>query len=90
MSVVKYKVESGIAWLTMNNPPLNALSHALRQGILAGLDRALADVKRIIRRAAQVLDNGVAVRRTSLEGLENQELQGAREEIGRGVGQTHQ
>ena len=45
MSVVKYKVESGIAWLTMNNPPLNALSHALRQGILAGLDRALADVK---------------------------------------------
>ena len=45
MSVLKYKVESGIAWLTMNNPPLNALSHALRQGILAALDRALADAK---------------------------------------------
>jgi 3-hydroxyacyl-CoA dehydrogenase len=42
---VNYKNESGIAWLTMNNPPLNALSHALRQGLLAALDRALADAK---------------------------------------------
>jgi len=42
---VNYKNESGIAWLTMNNPPLNALSHALRQGLLAALDRALADPK---------------------------------------------
>ena len=30
MTVVRYKVEKGIAWLAMNNPPLNALSHALR------------------------------------------------------------
>ena len=42
---VNYKNESGIAWLTMNNPPLNALSHALRQGLLAALDRALANAK---------------------------------------------
>jgi 3-hydroxyacyl-CoA dehydrogenase len=40
---VNYKNESGIAWLTLNNPPLNALSHALRQGLLAALERALAD-----------------------------------------------
>ena len=32
MTVVRYKVEKGIAWLAMNNPPLNALSHALRAG----------------------------------------------------------
>src|SRR5262245_41601634 len=45
MTVLRYRVESGIAWLAMNNPPLNALSHALRSGILAALDRALADPK---------------------------------------------
>ncbi len=45
MTVLRYKVDSGIAWLTMNNPPLNALSHALRAGLVAGLDRALADAK---------------------------------------------
>jgi 3-hydroxyacyl-CoA dehydrogenase len=45
MTVVRYKVEKGIAWLAMNNPPLNALSHALRAGIVNSLDRALADPK---------------------------------------------
>jgi 3-hydroxyacyl-CoA dehydrogenase len=45
MTVVRYKVEKGIAWLAMNNPPLNALSHALRSGIVNALDRALADPK---------------------------------------------
>jgi 3-hydroxyacyl-CoA dehydrogenase len=42
---VRYKVEKGIAWLAMNNPPLNALSHALRAGLVAALDRAVADPK---------------------------------------------
>jgi len=45
MTVVRYKVEKGVAWLAMNNPPLNALSHALRAGIVQALDRALADGK---------------------------------------------
>src|SRR5688500_12553852 len=45
MTVVRYKVDKGIAWLAMNNPPLNALSHALRAGIVNALDRALADDK---------------------------------------------
>ena len=45
MTVVRYKVDKGIAWLAMNNPPLNALSHALRSGIVNALDRALADPK---------------------------------------------
>jgi 3-hydroxyacyl-CoA dehydrogenase len=45
MTVLRYRSESGIAWLTLNNPPLNALSHALRAAMLAALDRALADRK---------------------------------------------
>ncbi|HTU66189.1 MAG TPA: 3-hydroxyacyl-CoA dehydrogenase NAD-binding domain-containing protein [Steroidobacteraceae bacterium] len=45
MTVIRYKVDKGIAWLAMNNPPLNALSHELRQGIVAALDRAVADAK---------------------------------------------
>ncbi len=45
MTVVRYKVDKGIAWLAMNNPPLNALSHGLRTGIVDALDRSLADAK---------------------------------------------
>ena len=45
MKEVGYKVESGLAWLTLNNPPLNALSHALRKAIVEGVDRAVADPK---------------------------------------------
>ena len=45
MTFVRYKVDKGIAWIAMNNPPLNALSHALRSGIVHALDRAVADAK---------------------------------------------
>src|SRR5689334_1903349 len=45
MNEVRYRVESGLAWLTLDNPPLNALSHALRRAIVDGLDRAVADPK---------------------------------------------
>ncbi|HUQ10566.1 MAG TPA: 3-hydroxyacyl-CoA dehydrogenase NAD-binding domain-containing protein [Steroidobacteraceae bacterium] len=45
MTAIRYKVDAGIAWLTLNNPPLNALSHELRLGIVAALDRAQADPK---------------------------------------------
>ncbi len=50
MTVVRYKVDKGVAWLAMNNPPLNALSHALRAGIVTALDKALAakDVRAIV------------------------------------------
>jgi 3-hydroxyacyl-CoA dehydrogenase len=43
MSIIRYRTEAGIAWLTMNNPPLNALSHELRAGLVASVDKALAD-----------------------------------------------
>ena len=45
MTVLRYKVDKGIAWLAMNNPPLNALSHELRRAVVEGLDRAVADKK---------------------------------------------
>jgi 3-hydroxyacyl-CoA dehydrogenase len=45
MTVVRYKGDKGVAWIAMNNPPLNALSHALRSGIVTALDRAVADSK---------------------------------------------
>ena len=32
MKVVRYRLEKGIAWLAMNNPPLNALSQAFANG----------------------------------------------------------
>ena len=41
--MLRYKVDAGIAWLTLNNPPLNALSHALRVGIVEAIDRAESD-----------------------------------------------
>src|SRR3954471_23685851 len=45
MKSLRYKVEAGIAWLTLDNPPLNALSHPLRQAVIEGLERAQADAK---------------------------------------------
>ena len=41
--VADLTTEDGIAVLTLNSPPVNALSAAVRDGIDAGLDRALAD-----------------------------------------------
>jgi 3-hydroxyacyl-CoA dehydrogenase len=50
MSAVEYSVESEIAILTVNYPPVNALSYATRSGLGEALDRAEADpaVKAII------------------------------------------
>lgn len=43
MSVVDYSVENQVAVLTVNSPPVNALSLAVRTGVSEGLARALAD-----------------------------------------------
>jgi 3-hydroxyacyl-CoA dehydrogenase len=43
MNPVDYTLRGPVAVLTLNSPPVNGLGHALRSGILAGLDRALAD-----------------------------------------------
>jgi len=41
--VADLTVEDGIAVLTLNSPPVNALSAAVRDGIDAGLDQAIGD-----------------------------------------------
>ncbi len=45
-----YAVEDGIAVITTNNPPVNALGHAVREGLTKALGSALADdtVKAIV------------------------------------------
>ncbi len=40
---VDYTVHGCVAVVTMNNPPVNSLGHALRSAILEALDQALAD-----------------------------------------------
>ncbi len=40
---VLYSTQDGVAILTINNPPVNALGQAVRQGILDGLKRANED-----------------------------------------------
>ncbi|PAT39405.1 3-hydroxyacyl-CoA dehydrogenase [Vandammella animalimorsus] len=39
----EYKVLDGVALITLDNPPVNGLSHATRQGIVDGMSQALAD-----------------------------------------------
>ena len=41
---VAYQQQGTIAVITLNNPPVNGLSHALRAGIVAGIQRAENDV----------------------------------------------
>jgi 3-hydroxyacyl-CoA dehydrogenase len=41
--MVDYNVEDGVAVLSLNNPPVNALSHGVRLGLQAGIEKALAD-----------------------------------------------
>ncbi len=43
MSSAEYSVRGDVAVIALDNPPVNGLGHALRQGIVAGLDRAQAD-----------------------------------------------
>lgn len=47
---VDYAVTDGVAVLTVNHPPVNALSLVVREGLMAGLQKALADdaVKAIV------------------------------------------
>lgn len=42
-TVTTYEVEGRIAVVTSNNPPVNALGAAVRQGVATGVEQALAD-----------------------------------------------
>jgi 3-hydroxyacyl-CoA dehydrogenase len=43
MSGADYTTQGAVAVIRLDNPPVNGLAHAVRAGILAGLDRANAD-----------------------------------------------
>jgi 3-hydroxyacyl-CoA dehydrogenase len=43
MNKLSFEVRSGVAVLTLDNPPVNSLGHELRQAIVAGLQRANVD-----------------------------------------------
>ncbi|AOV05346.1 3-hydroxyacyl-CoA dehydrogenase NAD-binding domain-containing protein [Delftia tsuruhatensis] len=43
MTAVSYEVRDQVAVLTLNHPPVNGIGSRIRPGVLAGLDRALAD-----------------------------------------------
>ena len=40
---VRYEVKDGVAVITIDNPPVNALSHAVREGLRKALEQALSD-----------------------------------------------
>lgn len=42
-SMVDYSIDDGLAILTLDNPPVNALSQGVRQGLKEGVEKALAD-----------------------------------------------
>ena len=39
----RYEVEDGVAVITLDNPPVNALAPGMREGLMAGVERAAAD-----------------------------------------------
>jgi 3-hydroxyacyl-CoA dehydrogenase len=41
----RYEVRGTVALITLDNPPVNGMSHPVRSAMLEGLDRALADPK---------------------------------------------
>ncbi|MFL6651833.1 MAG: enoyl-CoA hydratase-related protein, partial [Sulfurifustaceae bacterium] len=43
MSGTHYELQGAVAVITLDNPPVNGLSHALRSGIVADVERAQAD-----------------------------------------------
>lgn len=45
MNHTQYKLHGAVAVITLDNPPVNGLSHDLRTGIAAGIDQAQADSK---------------------------------------------
>src|ERR687894_103919 len=41
----RYEVEDGVAVITIDNPPVNALGPGVREGIIEGVEKANADAK---------------------------------------------
>lgn len=42
-NMANYTVEDGVAKISLNNPPVNALSHGVREGLLVGIEKTETD-----------------------------------------------
>ena len=64
MCAAQYEVRDAVAVVTMHNPPVNGLGHALRRGLLNGLRRAEKDaaVKALVLVGAEVFSAGADIR----------------------------
>jgi 3-hydroxyacyl-CoA dehydrogenase len=45
---VRYELQGKVGVITVDNPPVNALSHAVRQGLLDAIGRAMADASEAV------------------------------------------
>ena len=64
----RYEVRDGVAILTLDNPPVNGLSYALRVAFAEGLDKANADttVKAIVvTGAGKAFSGGADIRNSA-------------------------
>jgi 3-hydroxyacyl-CoA dehydrogenase len=48
MSVVSYDLQDGIGVITINHPPVNALSHSLREGLMSAVEAAQSDASKVL------------------------------------------
>ena len=48
MSVVSYNIDQQVGVISINNPPLNLLGHALREGILNAITAAQNDASKAL------------------------------------------
>ena len=48
MSIVTYEIKDDIGVITLNNPPVNALSHALREGLSQIIQTAQQDASKAL------------------------------------------
>src|SRR5581483_2476469 len=63
--LVEYRREAGVGVITVDNPPVNALGQAVRQGLLDALDRGLADPQAaalVLRGAGRTFMAGADIR----------------------------
>src|SRR5882672_10223109 len=64
-SGVRYGLHGDIAVITLDNPPVNGLSHETRSGLVAGVDQALADaavIAIVVTGAGRLFSGGADIR----------------------------
>ena len=65
--LVRYEVEDGVAVITIDNPPVNALGPGVRDGIIAALKQGEADPN--VKARARLLSFALVSARIKLAGI---------------------